>query len=148
MKKLNRKLIKGTNRALAGLLSFIGFSSCWPFAVVYGTEPAEFEYDVFGIVTDSKGEYLEGIRVSATRADYRGNSFNVQELKDTLYTNDRGQFTYFLKGSTSGKGELRIKYDDVNNIFASDSTVIELNYLEDEKREKYINISLKEKDSE
>ena len=28
MKKLNRKLISGTNWALAGLLSLLGFSSC------------------------------------------------------------------------------------------------------------------------
>ena len=146
MKKLNRKLIKGTNRALAGLLSFIGFSSCWPFAGVYGTEQAE--YIVSGKVTDPEGESLQGIRVSAARADYNGYRVSVWELKDTLYTDHSGFFTYPFKGSSSGKGELRIKYDDVNNIFASDSTVIELNYLEDEKREKYINISLKEKDSE
>ena len=147
MKKLNRKLIKGTNRALAGLLTYIGFSSCWPFAGVYGTEQAE--YIVSGKVTDMEGESLQGIRVSAARADFHGYRVSVWELKDTLYTDDRGVFIYPFKGSSSSdQGELRIKFDDVKNIFASDSTVVAFSDSDLEGMEKNIKISLKEKDSE
>ena len=146
MRKLNRTFIKGTNRALAGLISFIGFSSCWPFAAVYGTEQAE--YIVSGRVTDMEGESLQGIRVSAARADFHGYRVSVWELKDTLYTDHSGFFTYPFKGSTSGKGELRVKFEDVNDIFASDSTKVYFDDSNSESTEKYIQISLKEKKSE
>ena len=41
MKKLNRKLIRGTNWALAGLLSLLGFSSCGNPVEEYGSPHAD-----------------------------------------------------------------------------------------------------------
>ena len=64
MKKLNRKLIRGTNWTLAGLLSLLGFTGCGNQVEEYGTPHADFK--VTGRVTDEAGEPLSGIRVVQT----------------------------------------------------------------------------------
>ena len=44
MKKLNRKLIHGTNWVLAGILSLLGFSGCNEiFQMEYGSPNADFK---------------------------------------------------------------------------------------------------------
>jgi putative lipoprotein (rSAM/lipoprotein system) len=95
MRKFNRKFIKGTNWALAGLLSLLGFSSCEKTInrgieevinggteevinggteepgtphVEYGTPYAEFI--VSGKVTDSDNRGLQGIGVIISRVDH------------------------------------------------------------------------------
>lgn len=51
MKRLNRKQIKGTNRALAGLLSVCGIATCKNDLVEYGCPHGD--YEVTGIVSDA-----------------------------------------------------------------------------------------------
>jgi putative lipoprotein (rSAM/lipoprotein system) len=107
MKRMNRQLIKGTNWALAGLMSLLGFSSCSSEEeygtpkVEYGTPTAEFV--VSGKVTDTNGRGLEGIRLTVPRVDLhqRATSTFIPDLsvitcevKDTLYTHENGEFVY------------------------------------------------------
>lgn len=62
MKKLNRRLIKGTNWALSGLMALIGFSGCEKFgAVEYGVPHADYEFS--GKVTNEQGEPIPDIQV-------------------------------------------------------------------------------------
>ena len=68
MKKFNRKLIRGTNWALAGLLSLLGFSGCDKiFQMEYGSPSADFK--VTGRVTDEEGRPLSGVRIVAPNVD-------------------------------------------------------------------------------
>ena len=67
MKKLNRKLIRGTNWALAGLLSLLGFTGCGKddngggeISVEYGSPSSYFK--VLGRVTNEQGQPLGGMR--------------------------------------------------------------------------------------
>ena len=71
MKKLNRKLIRVTNWALAGLLSLLGFTGCGKddngggeISVEYGAPSANFK--VLGRVTNEQGQPLGGMRVVAS----------------------------------------------------------------------------------
>ena len=62
MKKFNRKLIHGTNWALAGILSLLGFSSCnGIIRVEYGSPNAD--YKVSGRVTDEQGTPVPNVKV-------------------------------------------------------------------------------------
>lgn len=65
MKKIYRPFIKGTNWALAGILSLLGFASCSNDG---GETPAEYgtphaKYTIKGAVTDKEGNPIEGINV-------------------------------------------------------------------------------------
>jgi putative lipoprotein (rSAM/lipoprotein system) len=61
--KINRAFIKGTNWALAGLLSLLGFTGCIKSEMEYGTPQAD--YTVKGTVDDkATGKPIEGIRVA------------------------------------------------------------------------------------
>ena len=160
MKKLNRKFIKGTNWALAGLMSFLGFSSCEKARMdMYGT-PAEYgtphaEYAILGRVTDADGNALEGIRVAV--ADH--NPFNSIEINDTLYTKENGSFEYSHFGfPTKDSINIKMKFEDVSEkvSFETDSTTV--TFLNPElqggkgwfegKAEKEVNIKLRRKESE
>jgi len=141
MKKINRKFIKGTNWALAGLLSFLGFSSCdlttpddRETPVEYGTPHAEFV--VSGKVTDTGGNALKGIRVVVPGVDHHqkassgyfpDNPVITSELNDTLYTKDNGSFEYSYIGfPTNDSINIKMKFEDVseNARFETDSTKI------------------------
>ena len=163
MKKFNRKLIKGTNWALAGLMSFLGFSSCLPMNE-YGTPYADFI--ISGKVTDMEGNALTRIKVAAVSADHcqvATPSFTptypviTEELNENFVTNDKGEFVYPYKGFPTDTVKIKLKFDDVaNNTFASDSTTVV--FLDSElkggkgwnegKTEKKVNIKLKRKESE
>ena len=160
MKKFNRKLIKGTNWALAGLMSFLGFSSCLPM-IEYGTPYAD--YIVSGKVTDMEGKALTGINVVVVSADHcqvATPSFTpdypviTTELSDNFNTDKKGEFVFPYKGFPSDTVKIKLKFDDVaNNTFASDSTTVV--FLDSElkggkgwnegKAEKKVNIKLKRK---
>ena len=159
MKKLNRKFIKGTNWALTGLMSFLGFSSCEKARMdMYGT-PAEYgtphaEYAILGRVTDADGNALRGIRVAVV--DY---PFNSIEINDTLYTKENGSFEYSHFGfPTNDSINIKMKFEDVSEkvIFETDSTIV--TFLDPElkggkgwfvgKAEKEVIIKLRRKEGE
>ena len=68
MKKLNRKLIRGTNWALAGILSLLGFSGCnGLIRVEYGSPNAD--YKVSGRVTDEQGTPVPNVKVELGKGE-------------------------------------------------------------------------------
>ena len=171
MKKLNRKFIKGTNWALAGILSFLGFSSCEKMhessgAVEYGTPHAEFA--ISGKVTDMEGNALKGIRVVVPGVDHHqkatsgfipGEPVISVEVNDTIYTRENGSFEYSHIGTpTNDSINVKMKFEDAseNARFETDSTKVTFfsSELEGGKRwfqgkaEKKIDIKLKRKESE
>ena len=101
MKKLNRKLIRGTNWALAGLLSLLGFTGCGKdnngdgeISVEYGSPSANFK--VLGRVTNEQGQPLGGMRVVASEVTAVWGKGPKQcysgLLRDTVYTASDGTF--------------------------------------------------------
>jgi len=141
MKKLNRKLIKGTNWALAGLMSFLGFSSCekdimpeYGTPMEYGTPSAVFV--VSGKVTDTTGNALNGIRVVVPSVDHHQKSTSTfipdkpvitNYVHDTLYTNADGNFNYPYTGFPSNSSiDIKMKFEDIseNPSFETDSTKV------------------------
>jgi len=67
MKKINRNLIKGTNWALAGLLTVLGFNGCDLLTTTdeYGSPHAD--YTVKGkVVNKSNGRAIKGIKAGFT----------------------------------------------------------------------------------
>jgi|GEM_PF-52715 len=171
MKKFNRKFIKGTNWALAGLMSFLGFSSCdnedgsGGGMVEYGTPHAS--YVVSGKVTDTDGNALTGIRVAVVSADHCQPArpgfipdypVITNELRDTLFTNNSGTFTYLYPGFPTDTVKIKFKFDDViNNTFESDSTVVSFPHSDlkggngawnDGEAKKSVDIKLKKNDNE
>ena len=157
MKKLNRKFIKGTNWALAGLMSFLGFSSCEKeTAVEYGVPHAE--YIVSGKVTDIDGNVLQGVRVIVPGVDHCHKAsyprVTTTELNDTLYTNRAGGFDYSYGGFPTDTVKIKLKFDDVTiDSYESDSTTV--SYINSDleggkkwfagKAEKEVNIKLRKK---
>ena len=119
MKKLNRKLIRGTNWALAGILSLLGFSGCGEiFQLEYGSPNADFK--VTGYVTDEQGRPLSGVRIVAPNVDGKWGKQDYPSPHDTTYTGPDGKYTY--------------RY---NSVGASDSLYIKLRYEDPTARPAY-----------
>ncbi|MDR1525538.1 MAG: radical SAM-associated putative lipoprotein, partial [Tannerella sp.] len=141
MKKLNRKFIKGANWALAGLMSLLGFSSCGEIGgcagkddiqAEYGTPYAEFivsgkvtDSDNRGKVTDSDNRGLQGISVIVSKADHHQRATSgfipdqnviTQEIQDTSYTKENGNFEYSYNGfPTNDSINIHIKFEDLSD---------------------------------
>ena len=163
---MNRQLIKGTNWALAGLMSLLGFSSCSIIEiegdVEYGTPNAEFV--VSGKVTDTNDRGLEGIRLTVPRVDLHQRATSTfipdlsvitSEVKDTLYTQKNGEFVYLYHDTPTNdsinihmkaEGE-HVETDSVKvTFFGSDLKGGSGWYMG--RAEKKINIKLRNKEGE
>lgn len=120
MKKLNRKLIHGTNWALAGLLSLLGFSSCGNQVEEYGTPHADFK--VTWRVTDEAGEPLSGIRVVPTNP-----KDHYPSPHDTVYSSPDGSYKYrYNAGFAPDSLYLKLKFEDpaARSAYESDSITV------------------------
>ena len=134
MKKFNRKLIRGTNWALAGLLSLLGFSGCDKiFQMEYGSPSADFK--VTGRVTDEEGRPLSGVRIVAPNVDGKW-GYNAGWAPDSLY--------------------VKLKYEDPTARPAYDSDSVTVGFAKGDLKggdrswflgaaEKEINVTLKRK---
>jgi putative lipoprotein (rSAM/lipoprotein system) len=166
MKKINRKFIKGTNWALAGLMSLLGFSSCdiinGGSAEEYGTPYAEFV--VSGKVTDADDRGLQGANVTVSKVDIHQRATSsfipdldviTEEIRQTSQTSANGDFEYCYRG-TPGNDSINIfmKFEDAR--FEADSAKVTFfgSDLKGGKKwsmgraEKKINIKLKNRKSE
>ncbi|MDR2774313.1 MAG: radical SAM-associated putative lipoprotein [Tannerella sp.] len=175
MKKFNRKLIRGTNWALAGLISLLGFSSSCSSdnpltgggTVEYGTPHADFV--VSGKVTDTKGQGLSGIRVVVPKVDHHQRATSsfipdrpviTNEIRDTLYTQGNGDFIYHYDGfPTNDSINVHMKFEDPaeNARFKTDSVKVAFFSSDlkggdgkwfDGKAEKKIDVKLRNAESE
>ena len=136
MKKMSRKLIKGTNWALAGLLTTIGFSSCEKtkdMPAEYGTPHAS--YTVKGKVTDEAGKGLDSIRVTIPSMELVTNTTSTfipdhpyakVPVNDTLYTQNDGSFECKFEQFPLDTLKLNFKFEDIsdNQRIESDSVTV------------------------
>lgn len=125
MKKWNRRLVKGTNWALAGLLSLLGFSCIkengGEIPLEYGTPYSTFS--VSGKVTDEGGKALSGIRVvvpdvehiTAAKASFVPNQPSHRvPVRDTTYTSSKGTFEYTYNGFPTDTVLVNMQFEDVS----------------------------------
>ena len=106
MKELLLKAIK----CLLPLFGVAVFDSC-AVKAEYGCPHADFEAK--GVVTDEDGNAIKGIRValSAERPDY---SYFNTPLRDTLWTNENGEYKY--EYTLDGEA-VYSKYDATRNFY-------------------------------
>jgi len=116
MKKLNRMLIRGTNWALAGLLTACGFSGCDILGPAeYGSPEADFV--IKGKVVNKKdGQPIKGIRVGFIPVNRFGVMYGVIQ-------------TDYKFSLSDGKGEFELSEKDYNLQNDEDNTVSV--YIED-----------------
>jgi putative lipoprotein (rSAM/lipoprotein system) len=165
MKRFNRKFIKGTNWALAGLMSLFGFSSCNIIGIggmEYGTPYAEFV--VSGKVTDPDGRGLQGANVTVSKVDIHQRATSgfipdhdviTENIRETSQTSANGDFKYRYRG-TPGNDSINIfmKFEDAR--FEANSAKVTFFKSElkggkgwsEGRAEKKINIKLKNRKSE
>lgn len=123
MKKIYRPLLKGTNWALAGLISFLGLGISCDSIIKdspseYGSPHADFR--VKGKVTDEAGTPIPGIRMHAQPSpQYYGRT-------DTTYTDENGN--YELQSVIIGHEHIDVYAEDIdgvnNGMFQPDSARI------------------------
>ena len=165
MKKLNRKFIRGTNWALAGLLSLLGFTGCGKddnggggISVEYGVPSANFK--VLGRVTNEQGQPLGGMRVAASNVTAvwgKGpDQCNVYLLRDTVYTASDGTFVRIYSTFPADSVYIHMKIEDSAEPSVYDSDSIAVGFAKDDLKgvcrtwflggaEKKINVTLKRK---
>ena len=135
MKKFNRKLIRGTNWALAGLLSLLGFTGCGKdnngdgeISVEYGSPSSNFK--VLGRVTNEQGQPLGGMRVVASEVTTIWGKGPEQcysgLLRDTVYTASDGSFVreYSLFPTDSVYIHMKIEDPTKRPDYESDSVTV------------------------
>lgn len=121
MKKIGRKFLKGTNWALAGLLSFLGFSGCDIIGrVEYGTPHAE--YEVKGTITNEAGKKIPDIQVKLAQGKRGG----YIESGITVKTDEMGHYSASVT-TFPGKDFVMIVTDtdgETNGSYASDTIAV------------------------
>lgn len=136
MSKYKRKLIKGTNWALAGLLSLLGFTRCGLIDPVdeYGTPWSS--YAVKGAVTDkTTGKPIEGVEVKIAIPDSLRQYYNKEQLdRWKTLTDKNGDFKL---SDTPDEGTLECSPmvtsdidQEKNGIYKSDTMYIDYKYAE------------------
>jgi len=165
MKKLNRRLIRGTNWALAGLLSLLGFTGCGKdnnddgeMRVEYGVPTANFK--VLGRVTDEQGKPLSGMRVVASDVTTVWGKGPEQcysgLLRDTVYTATDGSFVREYSAFPTDSVYIHMKIEDSAEPSVYDSDSIAVGFAKGDLKgddrgwylgaaEKKINVTLKRK---
>ena len=165
MKKLNRRLIRGTNWALAGLLSLLGFAGCGKdnnddgeMRVEYGVPTANFK--VLGRVTDEQGKPLSGMRVVASDVTTVWGKGPEQcysgLLRDTVYTATDGSFVREYSAFPTDSVYFHMKVEDPTTRPDYDSDSVTVGFAKGDLKgstkhwyrgaaEKKVNVTLKRK---
>ena len=165
MKKFNRKLIRGTNWALAGLLSLLGFTGCGKddngggeISVEYGVPSANFK--VLGRVTNEQGQPLGGMRVVASEVTTIWSKGPEQcysgLLRDTVYTASDGSFDREYSVFPADSVYILMKIEDTAEPSVYDSDSVKVGFAKGDLKdggkhwyrgaaEKKVNVKLKAK---
>ncbi|MDR2917148.1 MAG: radical SAM-associated putative lipoprotein [Tannerella sp.] len=123
MKKLNRKFVKGTNWALAGLMSLLGFASCGNEPTEYGSPHADYEF--LGKVTNEKGEPISNIQVKIAEK-YNYDNEPLFHGVDSIQTDTSGEYKIEIKNNLLNSELYLITTDKENGSYQSDTTKIEI----------------------
>ena len=136
--KINRTFIKGTNWALAGLISLLGFTNCEKEArLEYGTPNAD--YTVKGTVVDkANGKPIEGIRVGYDSGPQMGVMYGVQPTpykpKVSVLTDAQGEFKLTENTFPASDQIIPVFVDDIdgekNGLFQSDTLHVDFSKAE------------------
>ena len=137
--KINRAFIKGTNWALAGLLSLLGFSGCGLIEPMdeYGTPNAN--YTVKGsVVNKTDGKPIEGIRVGYDSGYYVVPEYGVPPApytpKTSVTTDTNGNFKFTANEFSVQNKKIPVYVDDIdgetNGLFQSE--VIEVEFKKED----------------
>lgn len=134
MSKYKRKLIKGTNWALAGLMGLMGFTSCDAPADEYGTPWSS--YAIKGAVTDKvTGKPIEDIEVKIAIPDSLRQYYNKEQLDRWKTLTDKNGA--FKLSDTPDEGTLEcspIVTSDIdqekNGLYKSDTIYVDYKYAE------------------
>ena len=113
---VNEMKTKGFLRSLtAAVLGLLGFASCekaldaygnGEIICMYGQPHADFK--AVGTVKDNSGKPLEGIRVAV-----RQTIPSSYEMKDTVYTDSKGEFLLTTQ-AFNGPSSVRIVFEDID----------------------------------
>jgi len=147
--KINRAFIKGTNWALAGLISLLGFSSCEKDIMVEYGAP-NVDYTVKGaVVNKANGKPIAGIRVGYTSyaiaVPMYGTIPTPYEPKASVTTNAKGEFKLiynFYPGEfyVGADGLVPVYVEDIdgekNGLFHSETLQIDFSKAEQSKKPK------------
>ena len=134
MKIFKRKCIRGTNWALAGLMSLLGFSGCDGIInddeggmVEYGSPYAKYEFK--GKVTDAANNPIQGIKVEV-EGDWSTtkNNFHPFYGLDDITTTADGTFKVNATESTYALVKFRATDVDgeANGLYKKDSVIVTL----------------------
>jgi len=145
--KINRAFIKGTNWALAGLISMLGFTGCIKEnELEYGVPNAD--YTVKGTVVDkATGKPIKGIQVVLT-APYTytgivpmyGIMPTPYSKKDSVITNTNGEFKITENLITDPSLKTLVYAEDIdgeqNGLYKSDTLQVDFSNAEKTKKSK------------
>ena len=143
--KINRALIRGTNWALAGLISLLGFAGgCEKENLVeYGVPNAD--YTVKGVVVNkTDGKPIEGIRVRYTPYTGEGPKLmygvppSPYEPKTYVTTDSKGEFKLTENSFPVSNQTVPVFIDDIdgelNGLFKSDTLYVDFSKAEQTKK--------------
>ena len=140
--KINRAFIKGTNWALAGLISILGFSGCNEDKE-YGSPTAD--YTVKGtVVNKADGKPIEGIRVGYSSAFVSVVEYGVMPApytpKASVTTDAKGEFTLTENTFPIQDQTIPVYVDDIdgekNGSFQSDTLKVDFKNAKQTKKSK------------
>jgi len=142
--KINRAFIKGTNWALAGLISMLGFTGCEREGLMeYGTPNAD--YTVKGsVVSKADGKPIEGIRVGYDREPgpylMYGTAPTPYNPKASVTTNAKGEFEITENTFPVSDQTISVYVDDIdgekNGLFQSDVLQVDFSNAKQTKKSK------------
>jgi putative lipoprotein (rSAM/lipoprotein system) len=171
MKILKRKVIKGTNWALAGLMTLLGFGCGHngnsvifdepPIDDVHPVDDIRVEYGsphaaykLMGIVRDEQGNVLKGIRVIVPELNNCTKVFDYNKVRiernDTLLTDDEGSYNYQVNyWEPNDSLQIKLKVEDPAGKYETqnDSVKYSFSELEEGTADRWLlGVASKEKD--
>ncbi|MCL1933909.1 MAG: radical SAM-associated putative lipoprotein [Candidatus Azobacteroides sp.] len=138
--KINRAFIKGTNWALAGLISLLGFTGCKDNLEEYGSPSAD--YTVKGaVVNKTTGKPVGGIGIHIGypgQTTMYGTPSTTYESKTYVTTDAKGEFKITTSFFYTPNQTLSIYADDIdgeeNGLFQSEVIQADFSNAEQSKK--------------
>ncbi|HCS87748.1 MAG TPA: hypothetical protein DIW30_04910 [Bacteroidales bacterium] len=137
---MKRKTLSFINRCLAETLALLGFQACGErggMVCLYGTPSADLE--VKGKVTNTKQEALKDMEVVVNPIS--------GYWKDTLYTDENGEYHWTAKGIFP-TDSATVTVNDTTGLYSSDSAKVAYQYDRTKADDWYEGVGIAEADFE